>query len=54
MLKLRIEFLAEQELEEVVELLEDNYIIYSKGKIKESKNENSKLKFVYIEVVKKQ
>lgn len=54
MLKLRIEFLEENELEEVIALLDDNYLIYSRSEIKESKNKNSKLKFIYIEVAKKQ
>lgn len=53
MIKVRIEFLNDVERCELIEHIEQKYIIVERDKIKESKKEGSKFKFQFLSLVKK-
>ena len=53
MIKMRIEFTKEKELNGIKKLLESRYDIIDQSDIKNSKREFSKMKFVYLELEEK-
>lgn len=53
MLKLRVEFFRESELNEYIALLEEKYEIIDMGTIRKSKKKGCSMSLVYIEVIPK-
>ncbi len=53
MLKMRLEFITEEDLQNMLFHLEQRYIIVDKSTIRHSNRANSKYKLIYVELVKK-
>lgn len=53
MIRMRIEFLNEQEHEHILEVLNENFEIVEQEKVKPSKQEGSKFKLQYLSMVMK-
>lgn len=54
MIRLRVDFVRQKELNDFIKLIEENYEIVEKSVVKEPKNRNSKFKIQYIDVIEKE
>ena len=53
MIKMRIEFYKDEELEEAIKFLETQYQIIDRSKVTNSKIEFNKMRLIHLELVKK-
>ena len=54
MIKMRIEFYKDEELEEAIKFLETQYQIIDRSKVTNSKKEFNKMRLIHLELVKKE
>ena len=53
MIKMRIEFYKDKELEDAIKFLETQYQIIDRSKVTNSKKEFNKMRLIHLELVKK-
>lgn len=53
MIKMRIEFYKDEELEEAIKMIEMQYQIIDRSKITNSKREYNKMRLIHLELIRK-
>lgn len=54
MVRIKIEFINQTDLDEMIEHISKEYVVIEKGKIKKSLKKDSKFKFQFIDLMKKE